>query len=63
MSCNGYLICTFTSIFNWFNISDLLDVYKDPMVVNSPVLVQNLSVNHDNLLRQGLIAYRVGDLH
>ena len=36
---NGYLICTFTSIINWFNISDLLDVEKDPKVVNSPVLV------------------------
>ena len=26
VSWNGYLICTFTSIFHWFNISDLLDV-------------------------------------
>ena len=26
---NGYLICTFTSIINWFNISNLLDVYKN----------------------------------
>ena len=39
MSWNGYLICTFTNIINWFNISDLLDVEKDPKVVNSPVLV------------------------
>ena len=44
------LICTFTSIINWFNISDLLDVEKDPKVVNSPVLVYYLSVNHDNLV-------------
>ena len=28
VSWNGYLVCTFTSIINWFNISDLLDVYK-----------------------------------
>ena len=39
VSWNGYLICKFTSIINWFNISDLLDVEKDPKVVNSPVLV------------------------
>ena len=39
VSRNGNLICTFTSVFNWFNISDLLDVEKDPKVVNSPVLV------------------------
>ena len=38
-------------------------MYIDPKVVNSPHLVYNQSVNHDNLLRQGLIAYRVGDLH
>ena len=28
VSGNGYLICTFISIINWFNLSDLLDVYK-----------------------------------
>ena len=28
VSWNGYHICTFTSIIHWFNISDLLDVYK-----------------------------------
>ena len=28
VSWNSYLICTFTSIINRFNISDLLDVYK-----------------------------------
>ena len=28
VSWNGYLICTFTNIIHWFNISDLLDVYK-----------------------------------
>ena len=28
VSWNGYLICAFTSISHWFNISDLLDVYK-----------------------------------
>ena len=28
VSQNGYLICTLTSIIHWFNISDLLDVYK-----------------------------------
>ena len=27
VSWNGYLICTFTSIIHWFNISHLLDVY------------------------------------
>ena len=56
-------MCTFASIINWFNIFDLLDVEKDPKVVNSLVLVKNISINHGNLLRQGLIAYRVGDLH
>ena len=28
VSWNGYLICTFTSIIHWFNISGLLVVYK-----------------------------------
>ena len=28
LSWNGHLICTFSSIINWFNISDLLDLYK-----------------------------------
>ena len=39
MSLNGYLICTFNGIINWFNISGLLDVYKDHKVVNSPVVL------------------------
>ena len=39
VSWNGYLTCTFTSIINWFNISDLFDAEKDPKVLNSPVLV------------------------